>query len=62
MEFVFYDNVDDDEFFCGMIDRRKVYSLIFNWEHSQRFSPLRISDTPRAGFEPAQYLSLYFVE
>ena len=48
--------------FCGMVDRRKVLSLISSLEHCQRFSPSRISDTSRAGFEPAQNLSLRFVE
>ena len=40
--------------FCGVIDRRKVYSLISSRDHCQRSSQSRISDTPRAGFEPAQ--------
>ena len=30
--------------------------------HCLRSSPLRISDTPRAGFEPAQKLSSGFFE
>ena len=45
-----------DELFCGMVDRRKAFSLC------QRSSPSRISDTPRAGFEPAQNLSSDLVE
>ena len=38
--------------FCGMVDRRKAFSLISSRDHCQRSSPSRISDTPRAGFEP----------
>ena len=48
--------------FCGMVDRRKAFSLIFSRDHCQRSSPSRISDTPRAGFEPAQNLSSGLVE
>ena len=48
--------------FCGMVDRRKTFSLISSVEHCQRSSPSRISDTPRTIFEPAQNLSLGFVE
>ena len=48
--------------FCGMIDRHKALSLISSWDHCQRSSPRRISDTSRAGFEPAQNLSSGFVE
>ena len=40
--------------FCGMVDRRKAFSLISSRDYCQRSSPSRISDTPRAGFEPAQ--------
>ena len=46
--------------FCGMVDRRKVFGLIPH--HCQRSSPSRISNTPGAGFEPAQSLSSGFVE
>ena len=46
--------------FCGMVDRRKVFSLISSRDHCQKFSPSRISDT--AGFEPAQSLSSGLVE
>ena len=46
--------------FCGMVDRRKAFSLISSRDHCQRSSPSRISDTPRAGFEPAQNLSSGF--
>ena len=48
--------------FCGMIDRRKASSLISSRDHCQRSSPSRISDTPRAGFEPAQNLGSGLVE
>ena len=43
--------------FCGMVDRRKVFNLISGRDHCQISSPLWISDTPWAGFEPAQNLS-----
>ena len=33
--------------FCGMVDRRKVLSLISSRDHCQRSSPLRISDKPQ---------------
>ena len=50
--------------FCGMVDRRwrKAFSLISSQDHCQRSSPSRISNPPRAGFEPAQNLSLGLVE
>ena len=48
--------------FCGMIDRRKSFSLISSRDHFQRSSPSRISDTSRARFEPAQNQSSGFVE
>ena len=47
---------------CGMVDRRKAFSLISSRDHCQRSLPLRISDTPQAGFQPAQNLSLGFFE
>ena len=56
---------DDDEVmncFCDMVDRWKAFSLISSWDHCQRFSPSWISDTSRAGFEPAQNLNSGFVE
>ena len=53
---------DDDELFCGMVDRQRAFSLISSRDHCQRSSPSRISDTPRAGFEPAQNLSTGLVE
>ena len=43
--------------FCGMVDRRKAFRLISSRDYCQRSSPTQISDTPRAGFEPAQSLS-----
>ena len=46
----------------GMVDRRKMFSLISSRDLCQRSSPLRISDTTRAGFEPAENLSLSFVK
>ena len=48
--------------FCGRVGWQKTCNLISSREHCQRSSPLRISDTPRAGFEPAQYLSLSFAK
>ena len=48
--------------FCGMVDRRKALSLISSRDHRQRSSPSQISDTLRAGFEPAQNLSSGFVK
>ena len=48
--------------FCGMVDRRKEFSLISSRDHCQRSSPSRISNTSQAGFEPAQNLSSSFVE
>ena len=48
-------------FFCGMVDRRKVFSLISSRDDCQRSSsPSRISDMPREGFEPAQNMSSDF--
>ena len=48
--------------FCGMVDGRKAFSVISSQSHCQRSSPSQISDTPRAGFEPAQNLSSGLVE
>ena len=48
--------------FCDMVDRRNVFSLISSQDHCQRFSPSRVSATPRAGLEPAQNLSSGLVE
>ena len=52
-----FDDDDDDFFFCGMVDQRKVYSLIPSWGHCWRTSPLRTPNTLQAGFEPAQNLN-----
>ena len=48
--------------FCGMVDRRKAFSLISSRDHCQRSSPSWISDMLRAEFEPAQNLSSCLVE
>ena len=48
--------------FCSMVDWQKAFSLISSRDHCQRSSPSRISDTLRAGFEPAQNLSSDFVD
>ena len=48
--------------FCGMVDRRKTFRLIFSRDHSQRSSPSRISHTSGAGYECEQNLSPDFVE
>ena len=34
--------------FCGMVDRREAFSLIYSRDHCQRSSPSRISNTLRA--------------
>ena len=47
--------------FCGMVELRKVFSLISSRNHCQRSSPSQILDTPRAGFQPVQNLSSGFV-
>ena len=56
-----HDDDDDDELFLRY-GWPKAFSLIFSRDHCQRSSPSRISDTPRAGFEPAQNLSSGLVE
>ena len=43
--------------FCGIPDRRKTFSLIYSLEHRQRSSPSHICDTLRVGFEAAKNLS-----
>ena len=45
-----------------MVHRQNVLSLTSSRDYCQRFSPLKISDTPRAGFQPAQNLSSDFVK
>ena len=47
---------------CVMVDRRRMCSLIFSRDHCQRSSQSWTSDTPWAGFEPLQNLSLCLVE
>ena len=40
--------INDDElinYFCGMVDRRKMFSLISTRDHCQRSSPRQNSDT-----------------
>ena len=49
-------------YFCVMVDRQKTLSLISSWDHSERFSPLQISDTLRAKFDPAQNLDSDFIK
>ena len=49
-------------FFCGMVDRRQVFSFISGRDHCQRPSPSLFFDTRWAGLEPAQSLSSGFVE
>ena len=49
-------------FFCGMVDRRKTFSLISSHDDCQRSSPSWISDTSRAEHEPLQHLSSGFIE
>ena len=53
---------DDDELFCGMFDRRKAFNRIPSQGNCQRSSLSRVSDTPKAGLEPAQSLTSDFVE
>ena len=53
---------DDDECFCGMVDRRKAFCFISSQDHCQRSSPLRISDTSQARFECPENLSSGLVE
>ena len=44
--------------FCGMVDRRKTFSLTSSRDHCRRSSTSRISDKPRAESEHTQHLSL----
>ena len=46
------DDDDYDELFCGMVDRRKAFSLISSRDHCQRSSP------SRAGFEPVEHIGI----
>ena len=45
--------------FCAMVDRRKAFSLISSWDHSQRSSASQISNMPQAELEPAQNLGSF---
>ena len=38
-------------FFCGMVDHWKAFSLISSQDHCQSSSPSQISNPPQAGFE-----------
>ena len=49
-------------YFCGMVDWWKAFSLISNRGHCQRSSPSRISDMLWTGCEPAENLISGFVE
>ena len=44
-------------YFYGVVDRRKAFSLISSLDHCQRSLTSRISDTVWAGFGPVQNLS-----
>ena len=48
----------DDKLFLWLAEKRPISS----WNHFQRSSPSRISDTPWAGFEPEQTLRSGFAE
>ena len=48
--------------FCVMVDQWKAFSFISSLDLYQRSSPSQISNTPWAGFEPAQNLSSGFDE
>ena len=48
--------------FCGMVDRRKAFSLIFSRDHCYRSSLSRISDTLLVEFEPSKNLNSGFAK
>ena len=48
--------------FAEWLTDERCLRLISSRDHCQRFSLSQISDTPQAGFEPAQNLSSDFVE
>ena len=54
--------IQSDKLFCGMVDRRKKFSLISSPDQCQMSSPSQVSDMPRAELEPAQNLSSRIVE
>ena len=56
------DNDYDQRGFCGMVDQRKTFSLIFSLDIAARDFHNRESPTRRAGFELVQNLSSGFVE
>ena len=58
MEWRIYVELNMINCFCGMVDQQKAFSFISSWDHCQRSPPSWISDTPLAGLEPAQNLSL----
>ena len=60
--FLWIDDDKDDKLFFGMVDRREAFILISSRDHCQRSSPPRISNSPQAGFEPAQNMISGFVE
>ena len=47
---------------CEKVERRKVISFISSLDQCHRFSSSSIYDTPRAGFESAQNLSVDLVD
>ena len=49
-------------YFCGMVDGCKAFSLISSRDHCQRASSLQIFDMRCAGLESVQNLSSGFVE
>ena len=48
--------------FCDVVDRQKVFGFISSRNHWRRSSTSRISNKPRAGFDPAQNRSSDFAE
>lgn len=48
--------------FCGMVHRRKKFSLISSQDQRKRSSPSRIFDMPQRRLEPMQNLSSDFVK
>ena len=58
MEWKIYVELNMINCFCGMVDQQKAFSFISSRDHCQRSPPSWISDTPPAGLEPAQNLSL----
>ena len=48
--------------FCGMVDQRQTFRLIFSQDHSQKSSPSRISHTSGPWYECAQNRTPGFAE